>query len=274
RVQYFFFLLASVVILLIKRKQRRAIAAGAFALINLSLIIPFYIGSPTVYAAGRTHRALLFNVNTINQSHKEVGAFIHSQRPDFMVLVEVGRTLGSALQKTRGAYPFSASVLREDGFGIALISRIPFENAEIVSIGEREVPSVIARFEIDGQPLTVIGIHAHSPVSQTHWRYRNSELADLTQVASSQKGHVMILGDLNTTSWSPFFRDLLRKTGLRDSRNGFGVQPTWPTVFPPLWIPIDHCLLSSGVVVHNRRIESSIGSDHYPVVVDFSVEPL
>ena len=273
RVQYFFFLLASTFILLMWSRQREAILAGVFALINLSLIIPFYVTAPTVYAGGRMHRALLFNVNSSNRAHEEVRKFIHSMEPDFMVVVEANQTWVNELRKTEENFPFSRSIPRGDGFGLALFSRIPFENVEIQSIGKPEVPSLIARFTIDGQPLTVIGIHLQSPTGHARAEYRNHQLAELAKVVSSQKGLVMVLGDLNTTSWSPFFRDLLRKTRLRDSRKGFGVQPTWPTTFPPLWISIDHCLVSSRVVVHDRRIGSSLGSDHYPVIVDFSVEP-
>lgn len=274
RVQYFFFLLASTFIFLIQSRQREAILAGVFALINLSLIVPFYLAAPTVHAGGRIHRALLFNVNTSNRAHEEVRKFIRSMEPDFMVLVEANQTWVNELRKTEGNYPYSRGIPRGDGFGLVVFSRIPFENVEIQSIGEPEVPSLIARFTIDGQPLTVIGIHLQSPTGHVRSEYRNQQLFGLAKVVSSQKGLVMVLGDLNTTSWSPFFRDLLRKTGLRDSRKGFGVQPTWPTTFPPLWIPIDHCLVSSRVVVHDRRIGPSLGSDHYPVVVDFSVEPL
>ncbi len=272
RAQYFFFLLASTFLFLIGRKWKGAILAGVFALINLSLIVPFHLGTPSAHSGGRTYRALLINVNKSNQAYGKVRKLIRSVKPDFMVLVEVNQTWVDELQKTQDNYPFLRSLPREDSFGIALFSRIAFEHAEIRNMGNADFPSVVARFEIDGQPLTVIGTHLYSPTGRTYLGYRNHQLAELAQVVSSQKGLVMVLGDLNTTSWSPFFRDLLRKTGLRDSRKGFGLQPTWPTTFPPLWVPIDHCLVSLGVIVHNRKTGPNVGSDHYPIVVDFSVE--
>ncbi len=83
----------------------------------------------------------------------------------------------------------------------------------------------------------------------------------------------MVLGDLNVTPWSPFFRDLLREGALRNARKGYGLRPTWPTMLPPLLIPVDHCLVSSGVTVHDCRAGRNVGSDHYPLVVDFSLRP-
>ena len=76
------------------------------------------------------------------------------------------------------------------------------------------------------------------------------------------------MGDLNTTSWSPFFSDLIEESGLRDSRKGFGIQTTWPDGLFLLRIPIDHCLVSKDISVLDRRVGPSIGSDHFPVTVD------
>ena len=63
----------------------------------------------------------------------------------------------------------------------------------------------------------------------------------------------------------------MRAARLHDSRLGCGIQPTWPAGRPLLWAPIDHCLVSKHVIVHSRRVSGNIGSDHYPVVIDFSI---
>ncbi len=272
RAQYFFFLIGTAFLFLLGRKQRAAILASVFALINLSLIVPLYFGSPSTHAEGRTVRALLVNVNTSNQAYGRLQKFIRSVEPDFMVLLEVNRVWLNELQRLVGVYPFSRARPRDDNFGIAFLSRIPFKSAEVRGIGKAGVPSVVVQFDIDGQSLTVIGTHPLPPVGRAYSEHRNQQLTELAHLVGSLRGGVMVLGDLNTTSWSPYFSDLIRKTGLRDSRNGFGLQPTWPAGLPHFWVPIDHCLVSSGVVVHNRRTGPDIGSDHYPVVIDFSIE--
>jgi endonuclease/exonuclease/phosphatase (EEP) superfamily protein YafD len=81
----------------------------------------------------------------------------------------------------------------------------------------------------------------------------------------------MVLGDLNLSPWSPYFGDLLSSAGLRDSREGFGIQASWPTAVPLLRVPIDHVLYSPEVVINHRQIGPDVGSDHLPVVVDFSL---
>ncbi|MEW6714582.1 MAG: endonuclease/exonuclease/phosphatase family protein, partial [Nitrospirota bacterium] len=81
----------------------------------------------------------------------------------------------------------------------------------------------------------------------------------------------IVAGDLNSTPLTPMFRKLLKISGIRDSRTGFGWQPSWPTYFPVFWIPIDHILVSPEVHVHERATGSRIGSDHYPIFAELSI---
>jgi len=274
RVQYLVIILVSGVIYLSRAKYRTAIVAGVFALVNVYLIVPFYAEIhaelSSSHAQARKIRALLINVNQGNNDYGKVREYIRLAEPDFMVLIEVNKAWMLALRPLLSDYPYAKSKA-QDRYGIALFSRIPFKDAHVMIIGNAGRPSVFSRFDIDGQQLTVIGTHPSSPVSQAGAQYRNQQIAALAQFISSQEGSIILLGDLNITPWSPFLRDLLDKTGLRDTNEGYGLQPTWPVRFPPLWIPIDHALVSSNVVVHNREIGPDIGSDHYPVVVDFSV---
>lgn len=272
RAQYFLFLIGSAFLFLLGRKQRAAIAAGVFALVNLSLIVPFYIGGSWTHAGRQTVRAVLVNLNASNRAYGRMQDFIRSVDPDFMVLLEVNERWANEVRKLRGRYPFSKIQPRDDNFGIALVGRLPFERAEFRHIGKAGVPSVVAQYTVDGQSFAVIGTHPVPPAGRDYSAYRNQQLTELARVVQSHEGPVMVLGDLNITSWSPFFGDLIRSTGLRDSRRGFGLQPSWPAGLPHFWVPIDHWLVSSGIVVHDRRTGPNIGSDHYPVIVEFSVE--
>lgn len=272
RAQYFLFLVGSAFLFLLGRKRRTAIIVSVFALVNLLLIVPFYFGSSWTHAGRRTFRAVLVNVHTSNQEHERLQNFIRFVEPDFMVLLEVDRQWLDQLQPLQAEYPFSRGHPRDDNFGIALLSRIPLLKTEILHIGKLGVPAVVAQLTIDGQSLTVIGAHAVPPARRIYAADRNQQLEELAGVVGKQEGHVMVLGDLNVTPWSPFFGDLIQKSGLRDSRKGFGLQPTWPTGFPHFWVPIDHCLVSSGVIVHHWKTGPNVGSDHYPVIVEFSVE--
>ena len=76
------------------------------------------------------------------------------------------------------------------------------------------------------------------------------------------------MGDYNATPWSrPFWR-FVDRSGLCDSRAGFGVQASFPAMSAVLRIPIDHVLVSCSIGVRDRRIGRDVGSDHLPVIVD------
>ena len=83
---------------------------------------------------------------------------------------------------------------------------------------------------------------------------------------------MIVAGDLNLTPWSPFFREFVDRSGLRDSRRGFGVQATWPSRLGMAGIPMDHVLVSQDGSVIDRRVGPSFGSDHRPVIVDLAIE--
>lgn len=72
-------------------------------------------------------------------------------------------------------------------------------------------------------------------------------------------------------SWSTPFRDLVARSGLCDSRAGFGIAASFPSTMAVVRIPIDHALVSCTIGVRARRVERHVGSDHLPVVIDLVV---
>jgi endonuclease/exonuclease/phosphatase (EEP) superfamily protein YafD len=114
--------------------------------------------------------------------------------------------------------------------------------------------------------------HPLPPAGRDYSRWRNNQLAQLPGWVHRATSPLLLLGDLNVSPWSSHFRRLLRESGLRDSSQGRGVLPTWPTFSPLLRIPIDHCLYSQGIAIVDRRTGPHVGSDHFPVIVDFVIE--
>jgi len=215
----------------------------AFAIINFLLIDAYQIATPAkaiiTSRQGKTLRAVLVNVNHNNQAYGEVNRFIRSTNADFIILLEVTKAWMKSLKPLREYYPYTKSAANGPG-GIALLSRMPFDGATVGVIGGIGLPSIIARFSVDGERLTLIGTHPYSPVSRRRAENRDQQLTEVAKFISHQEDPILLLGDLNITPWSPIFKDFLRSTGLRDSREGFGLQASWPTWFPPAWIPIDH----------------------------------
>ena len=102
-------------------------------------------------------------------------------------------------------------------------------------------------------------------------KIRVRHFEELVQLISNQPDVVLVLGDLNMTFRSSLFQWFLRESGLRDSRRGFGWQATWPVAVPLLATPIDHGLVSHEINVLNRELGPNVGSDHFPVILEFSI---
>jgi len=275
RVQYFFILLACGVIYLGSGRFRRGVIALAFSIINFTIVGNYQVETPVQASIqsrhGRTLRAVFVNVQYNNRAHAKLEPFIRSTDADLILLQEINEAWIASLKPLFKDYPYNKFRAAGNHGGIALLSRIPFEHAAIRIMGEVGLPTITARFGFHGEQFTLVGTHTYSPASRRRAANRNRQLIEVGKFISDQEDAVLLLGDLNITPWSPIFKDFLRSTGLRDSREGFGLQPTWPTWFPPAWIPIDHGLVSLGLTVHDRWVGPYIGSDHYPVVIDFSI---
>jgi endonuclease/exonuclease/phosphatase (EEP) superfamily protein YafD len=272
RVQYFVILAVSALVYLLGKQYIASGIAAGLSVINLALVVPLYFRSHTDPAnEGNTYRLLVANVLGPNQDYDLIIALIQKEQPDFIVLVEPSQAWLKAMEIIQADYPYSRGEAREDNYGIAFYSRIQADVIEIRSFGEADVPSVVAHLNLSGQPVMIIGTHPPPPKGEQNSRLRNQQLSVLADFIRSQAGQKICCGDMNMTPWSPHFRDLIQKSGLHDSARGFGFQPSWPVDKPLFLIPIDQCLISSGIIVHERAIGPNIGSDHYPIFVKFSL---
>lgn len=268
RLQYAVSLLLAAAVYSLGKRWKRAGLAAAFSLLNAAQFLPVYFGGDEAAAAENPWRALVLNVHTANQDHGAVIDLIRSEAPDLIVLEEVNKRWARSLISLREDYPHYRWQVREDNFGIGLLSRVPLDSVTIEWIGIAQVPTVVALLEVFGKPLTVIGTHPLPPQQASLARMRDDQLSRLAEYVRGVSTEVLLLGDLNVSPFSPAFDLLLEGTDLRDSRVGFGVHPTWPAGFMLPGIPLDHCLVSSGLVVHDRRVGPYVGADHLPVIVD------
>jgi len=70
---------------------------------------------------------------------------------------------------------------------------------------------------------------------------------------------LIFTGDLNLTPWSPYYKRLVEKTGLHNTKLGFGVEPSWiepathvhlpALIIGVIKLPIDHIFVSNDIKV-------------------------
>lgn len=246
----------------------RAAACSVLLVANLLVVIPALHGKTAEAAPADTIKMMSVNLLQENHWHGFAREAILEEDADIVLVIEVDYIWKEKLLPLAEKYPYSEVYARNDGMGIGLFSRIPWESVEVKQLIKSSVFSIEARFIHGGRSWKFLGIHPPAPLVPAFAAERNEQLKAVAGWAQKQFEPTVIMGDFNTTGWSPYFRDLLEQGDLRDSREGFGRQPTWPYALRGLGIAIDHCLVSEDVVVYHRRTGAHVGSDHVPVVVE------
>lgn len=263
----------ALIFLIVTRNWRLVWIPALLLTVNLIQIVPLYL-DPNFpdRVLSMPYQIVHFNVNTKLGEVTEIQSYLHEIDADLIVLQEVDHGFLARLQPVlQASYPHQVLEPRSDNFGIALFSKYPLDNPQVVNLGEVAVPSIFSGVQLPGDAtFYLMATHPVPPVNRQYTLWRNLQLLELADRVPVS-GAVLLIGDLNVTPWSPHFKSFLAKSGLYDSMRGFGIQTSWPTNLWPLRIPIDHCLYNDQVRILNRQIGPKLSSDHYPVEVEFTV---
>jgi endonuclease/exonuclease/phosphatase (EEP) superfamily protein YafD len=242
---------------------------------NAMEIAPFYTTPiPTVAADAKRISVLHINVNSQNRQFQKVVDLIAAYKPDIVCIQELSTPWDAFLsEKLKSAgYTSKIARVRDDNFGIGMYSKLDMLSSQIIeSKGETKhfpVPGAFASFELKGHKLSVITIHPLPPMSEEMFALRNEEFAAINASRDSIKDPFILVGDLNCSPWSYYFKKLEERSRAINASLGYGLQPTWPVYLPPLRIPIDHVLASKDLAAVKYQVLEPCGSDHLPVYVE------
>ncbi len=276
RVQYVLAAVLLALIFMIVWRPRLAIGAVALSAVNLVPIVPLFL-SPAEAAPHTAHgalRLLSLNIFGFNRDYDRMLAYVQRELPDVLVLLEVTPDWMPAVRRLSASYPYQRINAGNDTTGIAMMSRVEPRQSETVDLGHHGVPSYLLTFEHGSGKISVLGTHLNWPMSGPASHIRNTQLAALARLVRAHPLPLVVMGDLNTTSFSSHFQRTLREGGLQPCVPGAGLTPTWPAYFPPLLIQIDHCLASAQVQAWNFKVGDYLGSDHYPISVEVAPESM
>jgi len=255
-----------------KRRWRMVALCSAGAAVNAVLV--WALLWPTDQNAppgGPRLRLAAINVHTENERSDLVLEFLRRADADVILLMEVNERWMNALAPLRTNYPQLIAESRADNFGIALFSRLPLTNQAVVEFGLAEVPSVVATIAVGGQSVFLLGTHPLPPGSAESARLRNEQFREIAARIRRCGMPAIVLGDLNATAGSPYFSELLRDSGLKNTSQGRGLFGSWPAWLPFARIALDHCLVSASIRVLDKQLGPRVGSDHLPVLVEVQI---
>lgn len=251
---------------------------------NAYQILPWYLPAPPTGtqttapvqqdAQAPRLKILMSNILYENPQLDPLKALIAVEKPDVVILQEL-HPRHLELMKSFKDYRYELSDSGVPHFGIGLWSRWPLATKQALQLGPAHVPSLFVTLRLGNRSLQLLTTHPPPPVDRQAMHLRNAQFTALAGFLKAHPGSQLLIGDLNLTPWSPYYRQLIDATGLRNARFGRGLLPSWRSDMPPgLRIPIDQALYSPDIKVDDLRIGPELGSDHLPLLLSLSFEPL
>ncbi|MFM8734382.1 MAG: endonuclease/exonuclease/phosphatase family protein [Pirellulales bacterium] len=260
----------------IRRPRPAAIACLAAAAVgNARELLPAWLPPPAAAAsAGPAAQGILVvsvNVHRVNDDPTATRAYLRDRRPDAVAVLEVDDTWAASLDGLADDFPHRIIHPRADNFGIAMLSRWPLTDAEVVHLGGTPHPSILATLSHPSGRLRLVATHPMPPWNGHYAALMRDQFDAVAAAVVASDVPCIVMGDLNATPWSHAFRRLTARSGLRDSSLGRGIQPTWNVRLWAPRIPIDHVLVPDEVTVLRRAVGPDVGSDHLPVEAELAL---
>ncbi|WP_292577063.1 endonuclease/exonuclease/phosphatase family protein [Mesorhizobium sp.] len=231
-----------------------------------------YPGDQAVYPGDHAvYRLLQMNLRFNNPTPEKVLSLIGRTQPDVITLNEVSNMWKAKLGHLASAYPHRILCPYPNGvFGVALLSRRPFAAGTQPRCDGRGAMA-IATVDFGGIDVDVAAMHLTWP-----WpRNQSQQIGGLSGEFASLGETSIMACDCNAVPWSAAVRrvaDLGKLTVVPSP------GPTWLYIELPDFLrfaglPIDQVFSKGAVLIHSVSRLEDTGSDHLPLMVEFSLRP-
>jgi endonuclease/exonuclease/phosphatase (EEP) superfamily protein YafD len=223
-------------------------------------------------AGPATYRLLHLNLRYDNPTPEAVLSMIGQSRPDVVTLTEVSDLWIGKLALIEAAYPHQLICPKPTFIGgVAILSRRPFADRTQPHCGNRGA-FAHAGVDFGGETVEIAALHMGWP-----WPFEQPwQIPRLEPLLHEIGRTAIIAGDLNAVPWSHAAR---RLAAAADARLLHGIGPSWlHRVMPQAllrWVglPIDNVMVKGRVMPGTLDTLGDVGSDHRPVMMEFSLPP-
>ena len=201
-------------------------------------------------------RVIWYNVNLNNRDAAGESARLIAENADIIALAEI-QLRDPGWQALRQHYPHGCAHEDSSPFALAVFARAPLAACDIFF--PAEYPTIRAVLP-DGRVL--YAAHPPPPINSELARARVDYLRALADRLAAENS-ALLVGDLNSSPYSPHYRALLRDADLRATTRN--ILPTWL----PLGLNLDHALVRHGQA-HSKALPWHT-SDHRPLHIQWSL---
>lgn len=248
-------------------------------------IIPYMPWMPaTVKAADRRDenavlRLVSSNVQRENVQYDRWRQVICQADPDIILALEVDDTWTHQINELQDDYPYTVRQPQDNYYGMILLSRLKLIDPTIRYIVQEDVPSIHTGVELrNGQHIYLHGVHPRppEPLRDQDADARDAEVVLIGREIAERKEErpTVVVGDFNDVAWSHTTELFLQLSGLLDPREGRGLFNTFHTERPLFRFPLDHVFHSNDFKLVKLWLLDYVGSDHFPVCIELSHEPM
>lgn len=219
---------------------------------------------------------LIGNVLMDNKQAKKCLKIISRYQPDLILLVETNQWWCNQIDHLKEQYPYQVSYPLENTYGMVLYSTMKLTKTEILFLIEDDVPSIHTLVEISpGKNVMLHCLHPAppSPTENDSAVERDGELLVVAKSIDTERYPTIVMGDLNDVAWSKTTKLFQKVSGLLDPRIGRGFYNTFHASYPFLRWPLDHIFHSHHFKLTLISRLGNIGSDHFPINVELSLQP-
>ena len=216
------------------------------------------------------YRLLQMNLRFNNPEPEKFLSLVGRVRPDVITLDEVSDMWSDKIALLFPTYPHRiVCTMGNYAGGVAILSLRPFaEGTEGRCIDGGTFAT--AHLDFGGRPLEIGALHMHWP-----WPFDQSIQIDaIAGDLANLSENTLLAGDLNAVPWSTTAARIAEAGALRQI-GPIGV--TWlyrrlPEFLRFAGLPIDQVFAKGGVRIHSATTLNPAGSDHLPVLVEFSLD--
>lgn len=216
----------------------------------LWLLHPLSLTNPP--QAGK--RLIWYNVHLNNPDAAGESAALLAEKADILALAEIDLD-NPGWQRLRAHYPHGCQHQEASPFALALWSTVPLASCDIAY--SSNFPYIRAT-TTDG--IALYALHPPPPISSALAAARIAYLHD-TAARIAAEPRALAVGDLNSSPYSPHYRDFLHTSGTTTTARY--LTPTWR----PLFLNLDHALVKN--LAANTTPLPWRHSDHRPLCVAY-----
>lgn len=245
----------------------------------LCLIYPSYIFvnqvliSPSVNVESKNTLKITFqnkyyinpNIDGLTKQAKELD-------PDIIGFAEVNDI--SEYKKYLDKYPYVFNTKLESLMGVVLFSKYELKESEALNASKdgdmNHSPYIKTKVVMpDKSEVTLLMVHLIAPIGSNFTKLKGDALEILNTEANKVEGKVIVIGDFNTTPYSPQISGLRNSSQFYSASKGKGLLDTWegPSF---LKFQIDHAFVSNNMKVDKFEVKDTVGSDHYMIYLETS----